>query len=74
MLSPINSEVHAFSVAVETVLTSIRMVRPDLDLIPLHEWVNAQAQVSTEHGPLHYLEVAYRTMVRGEPLPWQTEQ
>ena len=63
--------VQAFAVAAETVLRNISQLRPDLDLALINQWANAQALASLEHDSLHYLDVAYRAVVRGELLPWQ---
>jgi hypothetical protein len=63
-------KVQAFAVAAEQILRSIRQVRPELDLEPIKAWADAQALTSPEHDALHYLEVAYQAVVRGEPLPW----
>lgn len=70
MLTLICSKVHAFAVEAETLLISIRQVRPDLDLEPIKAWANAQALTSLEHDALHYLGVARRAVMRGDPLPW----
>lgn len=70
MLTPSNSDVQKFAVAVETVLRNIRHVRPDLELTSILTWANAQGHASGENDTLHYLNVAYRAVERGEPLPW----
>lgn len=67
---PINTRVLAFKVTADGILREIQVVRPDLDLAPIREWANAQAQASIEHDVLAYLDFARRAVVWGEPLPW----
>lgn len=76
MLPPNTVGVKAFAVATETVLREISLLRPDLDLVPIRRWGDAQALASRgsgaglrEHDLLHFVDVAYRAGVRGEP--WQ---
>jgi len=70
MLTAVHPAAVAFAIEADTLLHRIRMLRGGLDLAPIREWANAQAQADTEHNALHYLEQAYRAVVAGEPLPW----
>lgn len=70
MLTSISSKALAFAVEAETLLRSIRQVRPDLDSEPIKAWAFAQALTSLEHDALYYLGVASRAVMRGDPLPW----
>lgn len=70
MPTPNSPGVRSFAVAVETVLRDIRQLRPDLELVEILAWANAQALISGEHDTLRYLHVAQQAVVRGEPLPW----
>lgn len=70
MPTPSNPGVQAFAVAVETVLRDIRQLRPDLELVAILAWANAQALISAEHDTLYYLHVAQQAVERDELLPW----
>lgn len=70
MLTTIHSAAFGFAIKVDTLLQRIRVLRPDLDLAKIQAWAASQAQADAEHDALHYLAVADRAVVAGEPLPW----
>lgn len=70
MLTAAHPAAVAFAIEADTLLHRIRMLRGVLDLAPIREWANAQAQADTEHNALHYLEQAYRAVLDDGPLPW----
>lgn len=70
MKTSINNNSLAFEVAAYAVLQEIQAARPGSDLPAIRLWANDQALASPRHNALHYLDMAQRAVVRGEPLPW----